>query len=116
MANALADYIKGWLALPLAAADMAKNKWDAEKWMKDSAAAYYNAMVNELSVNANYTLGVEKLILEQNVEELHSRDKRIDRQVQSAMEAAKGMAGIAASGIGAQNTLVSNTTSQVTSA
>jgi len=111
VADALGNYIRAWMTLPTAAATLAGQKWDLNKFMRDSAAAYYNAMVNELSVNANYALGIEKLILEQNVEELHSRDKRIDRQVQSAMQAAKGMSDIAASGIGAQNTLVANTTS-----
>lgn len=110
VADALGNYIRAWMTLPTSAAALAGQKWDVNKFMRDSAAAYYNAMVNELSVNANYTLGMEKLVLEQNVEELHSRDKRIDRQVDSAMKAAGGMADIAASGIGAQNTLVSSTT------
>lgn len=114
MADALGNYIRAWLGLPAAAASIAGQKWDMNKFMRESAAAYYNAMVNELRVNADYTLGIEKIILEQNVEELHSRDKRIDRQVNSAMQAAKGMADIAASGLGAQNTLVSNTSSAVT--
>jgi hypothetical protein len=113
MADALGNYIRAWLGLPAAAASIAGQKWDMNKFMRDSAAAYYNAMVNELRVNADYTLGIEKLVLTQNVEELHSRDKRIDRQVGSAMKAAEGMANIASSGIGAQNTLVANTSSTV---
>lgn len=107
IANALADYIRAWMALPAAAAEIAKAKTELDRFLWDSTAAYINAQVNV----ANLSLDADKFnatkSLDQQKLDITTWADQNKLRVDTALQAAKSMGELASSTRASQNTLVS---------
>lgn len=106
IAQALADYIRAWMAIPQAAADIAKAKAQMNQILWQSSADYIRAQVSI----AQLDLDAQKMNVATNVElqktSMSSFDAGLGRRVQAALGAATVMGNSAAASLGAQNTLV----------
>jgi len=106
MAGALADFIRAWMTLPQAAADISRAKADLHRVLWESSADYARAQVAiaGLSLDAQKTNTLVNVDL-QKLEVDSSNTSRALR-VQAAISAADEMGKIAAAARGAQNTIV----------
>lgn len=108
IAQALADYIRAWMAIPQAAADIAKAKAQMNQILWQSSADYIRAQVSI----AQLDLDAQKMNVSTNVElqkaDMTAFDAGLGRRVQAALGAADVMGRSASASLGAQNTLVGN--------
>jgi len=105
IAAALGDYIRAWMALPTAAADMAKAKAEANRWMWDSASDYVRALVAKYG----YLLDADKFNSEMQMRNNEAFVNLVNSNTQSrvaaATKAAEAVAQIASSAINANQSL-----------
>lgn len=106
IAAALADFIRAWMAMPAAAAEIAKAKAQMHQLLWDSSARYIQAQV----AVANLSLETQKtnsdLGLDVGKFNASAGNEMTKVRVETALRSAADMAGIAAAARGAQNTLV----------
>lgn len=106
IAAALADFIRAWMAMPTAAADIAKAKAQMHQLLWTSSASYIQAQV----AVANLSLDAQKTNAANLVEvgkfNASAFDSMTKVRVETALRSADDMAGIATAARGAQNTLV----------
>lgn len=106
LAGALADFMRAWMSLPGAAADIAKAKATLQQVLWNSSADYARAQVSIASLS----LDAQKTNAEINVQlqklGIDSDNTSRNLRVQAAIQAANSMGQIASATHGAQNTLV----------
>jgi hypothetical protein len=105
IAQALADYIRAWMALPQAAADIAKAKAEMDKWMWDSVSDYIRALVAKAQLEVETSSRSAELNFKAQEVDVSSFNQRNERIVKTSMAAAEELAKIAAAAINAQQTL-----------
>lgn len=105
IAQALADFIRAWMALPGAAADVAKVKAELQRATWESSAGYLNALVNKArltfdvdAANVGSQATVDKLSLDAFNNSLQTR-------VSAAVHSAEQMGRSAAAYASSQNSL-----------
>lgn len=105
IATALAEFMRAWMSLPLAAADIAKTKAELNKTLWDSSANYIHALV----AKANLKLEADKTNL---AEKVHSDQIFIENylgaqklRVDAAVSAAAEMGQVASAYANSMNTL-----------
>lgn len=106
LAGALADFMRAWMSLPGAAADIAKAKATLQQVLWNSSADYARAQVSIASLS----LDAQKTNAEVNVQlqklGIDSDNASRNLRVQAAIQAANSMGQIASATHGAQNTVV----------
>jgi len=111
IAQALGDFMRAWLTVPQAAADIAKAKSQMQQFLWQSTADYINAQV----AVANLSLEAQRVNASTNVElqrlSVQAFNESLGRKVNAAIEAARVMGASASAALGAQNTLVGAVTS-----
>lgn len=105
IASALADFMRAWMALPAAAADIARAKAEMNKQLWDSSANYIQALVGK----ANLQLSADKSNQNTQLESIRTGVdavlRQIDLQVRTATAAANTMGALAAATLASQNTI-----------
>lgn len=106
IAAALADFIRAWMALPTAAAEVAKARSEMHRLLWNSSADYMRAQVaiGQLSLDAQKTNAVVNVDLQKLDTTLWTEHNRM--RVEAALRAADELGDVATAARGAQNTLV----------
>lgn len=106
IAAALADFMRAWMAIPQAAAEIAKAKASMHSLLWTSSADYMRAQVSiaNLSMDAQKTNSMVNL--EGNKLDFDEQKTHAELRVNAALQSATQMGAIASSARGAQNTLV----------
>ena len=114
IAQALADFIRAWLALPGAAADIAKSKSEANKWLWDSASDYIRALVAKYGLELDADKFNSQMQLETQRNFVSLVNSNTQSRVSAAVQAAESIGKIAAAAINANQSLghVGNVTTQ----
>jgi len=110
LADALANYMRAWMVLPTAAAEIAKAKAEMHKTLWASSADYARAQV----AIAGLSLDAQKTNAGINVEmqklDIGSANTSRELRVNAAIQAAHEMGAVASAARGAQNTIVGSVT------
>jgi hypothetical protein len=105
IAQALADYIKAWMTLPIAAADIAKAKSEMQRYLWDSVSDYIRALVAKAQLEIETTSKNAELNFKAQEVDVNSFNARNQRIVEASMKAAEQLANMASAAINAQQTL-----------
>lgn len=114
MAQALGDFIRAWLAVPQAAADIAKAKAQMNQVLWQSSADYVRALVAVASLDVEAQKANIVTNLELQKIDVTAFNESIERKVRAAIEAATVLGQSASAALGAQNTLVGAVTTITT--
>lgn len=114
IAQALADFIRAWLALPGAAADIAKSKTEANRWVWDSASDYIRALVAKYGLELDADKFNSQMQLETQRNFVSLVNSNTQSRVSAAVQSAESIAKIASAAINANQSLghVGNVTTQ----
>lgn len=114
IADALGNYIRAWLTLPQAAADIAKSNAEANKWVWDSASDYIRALVAKHGLELDADKFNSQMQLESQRNFVSLVNSNTQSRVSAAVQAAESIGKIAAAAINANQSLghVGNVTTQ----
>lgn len=106
IAQALADFIRAWMALPQAAADIAKAKAEMQRVLWNSSADYMRAQVAIAQLDLDAKKSNQANWLKASEINAQLDDQKLSRQVNAAVAAAQMLGAQASAARGAQNSLV----------
>lgn len=105
IAQALADFIRAWMGLPGAAADISKAKADLQRSTWESSAGYLNALVNKARLTFDVDAANVNAIAKVDDLSLAAFNNSLRTRVDAATSAAEAMGRSAAAYASSQNTL-----------
>jgi hypothetical protein len=105
IASALADFMRAWMTLPAAAAEIARAKSELHKQLWDSSAGYIQALVSKASLKLTADKSNQDAFLESQKLALDTIIKQTNVKVQAATAAAGLMGGVASAALASQNTI-----------
>lgn len=106
IAQALADYIRAWMALPQAASDIAKAKAEMQRVLWNSSADYIRAQVSIAQLDLEAKKSNQANWLRASEINANLDNDKLTREVNTAVAAAQMLGVQASAARGAQNTLV----------
>lgn len=106
--NALADFIRAYLQLPTAAAQVAELTANAKWKLWDATASYYKTLLSVAELKLDADKFNRKLEVEASTVDSQAWMKSIDTRTDAAVAAAKAMADQASAALSALNTLSAN--------
>ena len=105
LASALAEYMRAWMTLPTAAAEVAKAKAEMSKYLWDSSANYIHALTGKAALQLEADKANQATALDVGKTNVHAFITEQATRVNAAISAAGAMGQIAAATMAGQNTM-----------